>query len=381
MLTTRIIDVSSFGGSDTSKLQQAIKKACLEPFATVYLPYTGTSYVIEDEIVASNLQGDFCAFNLIGDPCWHLIDFKAPAGTSCFRFINFKHGTIESIRIRTWKDEQVGFAWEGPLDSGSCGSCIVSNARVQFAEGVKSTGFLVGRGGNDYSAMLFQRCEVYGENGQFGSNTQAGYLKSVAQRNHRGFVFNGGNNLAQKIDSCAVVDCKIAVTQLSRELGQSGGAGLLVDNFGTTACNLIFQTDGGFPFYARGGRHELSGALISHGAPTGWQAATAVVRISDMILDSCRPNTGAQTGLFDPGAIISIRSASKCRFEGLVFGAGEPVNVSALTLAHNNSSLRAEVSFQDCQLPFDPLKPKILSGAWGVTVQNTRKIFGLTPST
>lgn len=379
---SRVIDVSTFSGTDTSKFQQAFAKASKDPYATVYIPYNGSSWIIEDEIICKSPTNDYVVFNIFADPCWHLIDFVGKPGQSCFRFFGLKQATIDSVMIRTMGDNLTGFSWEGTDLIRSCGGTTVRNCRVQFWKGVNGTGFIVGVGGDDYSASLFQRCEAYGTGEIAGSNLDPNYLKTVAQRNHRGFVWNVGNNLYQKMDSCAAVDCKVAVTQLYQGAQKgpvgSGAAGLVVDNFGTTACNLIFQADGGFPFYARGGRHELCGALLSHGNPTGWQSSRTTVRIADMVVDSLRPFSGSQPGLFEPGSIISCRSASKYRFESLALDItnGEKLDGSALYLAHNNPSTRAEVSFQDCQLTFDPMSPKVVAGAWAVTQQNVKKVFG-----
>lgn len=383
---SQIIDVSTFIGSDTSKFQQAFTKACKDPFMTVYIPYTGRPWVIEDEIIAKSPANDYITFNVVGDPCWYLVDFKGKPGQTCFRFFGQKQSLIDSVMMRTWGDDLTGFSWEGDDNIRSCGTSTVRNCRVQFWQGLNGTAFIVGVGGDDYSASLFQQCEAYGDNGQFGSNVDPGYLKTVAHRNHRGFVFNIGNNLYQKLDSCRVVDCKVAVSQLYQGAQKgpvgSGGAGLVVDNFGTTACNLIFQGDGGFSLHARGGRHELGGALLSHGNPAGWQGSTTVVRLSDIVVDGLRPFTGAFPGGFEAGSIISCRSASKYRFEGMVFDSsnGEKLDGSAVLLAHSNRLVRADVSFQDCQLTFDPMNPKVVAGAWAVTHQSTKKVIGFAPS-
>lgn len=379
---SRIIDVSTFSGTDTSKFQQAFAKACKDLFATVYIPFKGSPWIIEDEIIIKSLTNDAVTFNLVADPCWYLIDFKGKSGQKCFRFFGYKGGTIDSVKIRTWGDNLTGFSWEGSPLLNSSGSMIVRNCRVQFWEGINGTGFIVGVDGDDYSASLFQRCEAYGDNGKFGSNLQSKYLKSVAERNHRGFVFNGGNNLYQKMDSCSTVDLKVGVTQLYQgtQNGPCGGAGLVVDNHGSTANNLVFQADGGMSFFARGGRHELGGALVTQGNPTGWQPGIGLLKISEMVVDAFRPFSGSQTGLYDPGAIISLRSCAKAKFDSVTFSArnGESLDNNALVLAHSNSTATAEVSFDNCDLTFNPHSPRRLAGAWTVAVQATKKAFGVS---
>lgn len=334
-------------------------------YSTVYLPWQGKPYDLRDTALAQEPSNDFCTFNLRVDPSWRLVDYRGPNGTAAFKMVGLKQSNWSQVGVRLFGIGQVGFLMAGTPEIGSCGTTLISQLRVQMMPGSAGcTGFLTGEGGNDYSACLWQMCEAYCDT-VAGPNTDPAYLLGVAKNGHRGYVYNGGNNLYQRMDNCRAVGMLVGTSQLynGQQNGPSGGSGLFNTNFGTTACVLVHQPNGGMPYFAHGGRHELGGALLSHGNPTGWEPAQTAVALSDMVIDGFMPQAGCP-GVYDPGAFISCRSDSNYSFNRLVMG-GAPINQDALVLAHNGPKA-GRVSFNDCVLTFDPGMARKLAGDWYV---------------
>jgi hypothetical protein len=243
------------------------------------------------------------------------------------------------------------------------------------------TGFHIGESGDDFSNSVWEHCTFYGT-GYSTDQWNPNHLVEIASLGHVGFQFIGFNNCYQRMTDCVATGAVVGVTQLE-DLAQeksAGATGLVVDNFGTTGCCLVFQANGGMPMYIRGGRHELSGALLSHGNPRGWQPGNTVVTVRDIIGDDWRPTSGSACKLYESGAVISLRSGSKYRFEGLAgvqsgnFGTATEKLDKALLLAHNNSK-GARVVFDTCNLQFDVMKPVRKAGTWTICNEGLTRVF------
>lgn len=351
--------------SDTARIQRAFAEAAAAGHANVYIPWIGRPWQLEDTVKVADPSGDYVELNLVCDPAWCLIDFKPTHGAKdAFQFHGHKRSYCRGLQMRTYGDGLRGFVWTGPPDSQ--GGSLYDLFRVQPIEGHGVTCFQNGTElGNDYSACVWNRCEAYWAHPDWKGNLPE-YIYLLDQNNsigHRGFVNNGPNNLYQRWDNCSAVGMKVAATQLfhtDKQEGPDGGSGTIFTNFGTTGCCLVYLFGGGMPAYVSGGRHELGGALVSHGAVAGYEQANAPLIMRDMIVDYFRPEYGYD-GLFDKDALISLRSAGDALFEGIAFG--QMPKSYHMYLAHNSPWRQAHVDTRYCS-GHDDMMPKLVQGVW-----------------
>ncbi len=109
-----------------------------------------------------------------------------------------------------------------------------------------------------------------------------------------------------------------------------------------------FLIDGGFGVQVRGGRWELSGALMVHGDPKIGGRGRGTVLISAVTGDDWFPISGARCGLFEPGELIGIRSDAEfliqaCEFQQDI--SDEKLTEDGVRIA-SNSGYDAELVWQ-----------------------------------
>lgn len=345
------------GTSDTEKFLAAAAIFNRGEVVNIYIPWIGREWVLEKTITFKSAKtGDYLQGNIYGDPFWNLIDYRGADGTTAFKFIGCKRNRISDIGLRLFGNNQVGFEVGVDADVQSISGMQFLNCRTQFMSGKKSTGFLIGsneiwpNGAADVSCIELTKCEAY-YNPIDGTHKER--LLDVIDKGHVGYQFIGGNTLSNKMDSSGAVGCNIGVNIFGTEkLPNSGSSGMYIVNFGTSYTTLIFQVDGGFPVYIHGGRHELGGSLFSHGSSKGYQKAIVPASLTDMIVDDFMPYTGASSGLFSQGAMISFRNCVRAHITGIQFGwygPGEkPSDKNFFFLAHNNTSDKARVYVEGC---------------------------------
>lgn len=349
--------------SDTAKLQRAFKDA-IAACGNVYIPYIGRPWLLEDTIDVGRANNDYVEVNVQGDSKWNLIDFKPkdPATKTAFNFRGHKGSTVRQIKIRTYGDDLKPFLWSGPPNSN--GGCIYEHLRVQPMQGSYVKCFYVGEGGDDYSFNTWHHCEAYCDS-YTKPFQDPSVLDDVNQTGHIGFSVVGGNNLFQKIDTCAAVGMKVAVTQLpnpSMQVGASGGNGMVINNFGTTGCCLIYQFNGGFSAFVDGGRHELGGALLSHGTISGWEPAIAPLALRNLVIDAFSPNYGWK-GLYEKGAFISLKSAGDLLLDSIT---GREWNDCYMVLAHNHPTHISNIEVVNCAPGITSMRKHSMSGSWSM---------------
>jgi hypothetical protein len=347
------------GASDTEKFLAAAAEFNKGTGKQLYIPWIGREWTIDKTITfKSSTPGDYLQGNIVADPFWNLINYRGADGTSAFRFIGTKRVRVTDVCVRTFGNKQVGFEIGVDADVQSTSNMQLLGCRVQFMTGSKnSTGFLVGsneiwpNGSADVSSIELTKCEAYSDT--IGGGDYKLITTDIIDRGHIGYQFVGGNTLANKMDSCNASGCLIGINVFGTDkLPNSGSSGMYVVNFGTSYVNLIFRVDGGFPFYAHGGRHEIGGSLFSHGSSRGYQATVVPASITDMIVDDFMPYTGAKSGLFTPGAMFSFRNCCRTHVTGMQFGwysIGErPASKDFFYLAHNNVNDKARVYVEGC---------------------------------
>ncbi|MCC6402763.1 MAG: hypothetical protein IT207_02010 [Fimbriimonadaceae bacterium] len=370
-LTANVFTPAQFHGTDTERIQKALDAAVANR-GTCQIPWTGKPYVVEDTLVVRPVKGDTQArLRIVGDPQWNLIDYQGQDGKDVFRFFGLKGSRVENVGVRVHADRVTAFALDGDAATQSSSQNRFVQCHVVFWKGTSDgVGYWMGRGGNDHSGSVFDQCIVSGE--IEGALQDVGHLRRVATAGHRGFVFTGPNNLAPTLRDCSVMNCVVGY-QFARFRGYpQGGSGAFVEASGTSAVNLVFLVDGGFPITIVGGRDELGGALLVHGDPKSPGRGDAVVAVRNRMIADFKPREGAASGLTEAGELVGLRSAASFLFEGVTFPRselGEELSAASWILACNDPSKRPEVRIEASSLgvPVQAIRP--VSGTWTVDGQ------------
>lgn len=362
-----------YRGSDTERIQKALD-AAVENRGTCVIPWKGSPWEVEETLTIRPVKGDTQArLKIVGDPQWNLIDFRGKAGSDVFRFYGLKGSRVENVGIRIHADRVTAFALDGDAQTQSSSQNRFVQCHVVFWKGTREgVGYWMGRGGNDHSGSVFEQCIVTGE--IEGRVQDAGHLRRVAAAGHRGFVFTGPNNLAPTLRDCSAMNCMVGF-QFARFRGNpQGGSAAFVEASGTTACNVVFYVDGGFPITIVGGRDELGGALLVHGDPKVSGRGDAVIAVRNRMVADFKPTEGAAAGLTEPGEFVGLRSAAKTLFDGVTVyrsDLGEEMGASSFVLACNDPTKRPEIRFEATTLGYSPAQIRPATGSW--TVDGARK--------